>query len=42
MEKSTLIVIIQISRLQMERFPYGKYTKEFGEEAVKLIIEEGK
>jgi transposase len=25
----------------MERIPYGKYTKEFRQEAVKLIIDEG-
>lgn len=25
----------------MERLPYGKYTKEFREEAVKLVIEGG-
>jgi len=25
----------------MERIPYGKYTKEFREEAVKLVIEGG-
>jgi len=25
----------------MERLPYGKYTKEFRQEAVKLVIDEG-
>ena len=25
----------------MERIPYGKYTKEFRQEAVKLVIEGG-
>ena len=25
----------------MERLPYGKYTKEFRQEAVRLVIEEG-
>ena len=25
----------------MERIPYGKYSKEFRQEAVKLVIEEG-
>lgn len=25
----------------MQKVPYGKYSKEFREEAVKLVIEEG-
>jgi transposase-like protein len=25
----------------MERLPYGKYTKEFRQEAVKLVIDDG-
>lgn len=25
----------------MERLPYGRYTKEFRQEAVKLVVEEG-
>jgi transposase len=25
----------------MERIPYGKYNKEFREEAVKLVLEDG-